>query len=171
MDEPDRSCQQRLHQAVEAREGVRVTAEKAGAGQNPRQRFFRLYENLCELRGTTIGCQPELSAVYQRGVSEISLCTPSAHSVLPHRWFTSRTAGHEAIVRSVAEIHNTDRPVLVGTRSIEDSELITAAMTDYGLSVSVQNGMQTAEEADIVAASRSPQIWLVAERTSRQMTT
>lgn len=147
----DRSWQQGLHQAVEAREGLMVTAEKQSLARITRQRFFRQYESLCGLTGTAIGCEREMQAVYSRGVAEIPLRVPSKRVLLPHRWFATQAARHQAIVRSVAEVHAQGRPVLVGTRSIEDSELITVAMNKAGLSVQVLNGLQTAEEADIVA--------------------
>ncbi|MEO2031024.1 MAG: DEAD/DEAH box helicase [Planctomycetaceae bacterium] len=147
----DRSWQQGLHQAVEAREGVPVTAEKQALARISRQRFFRLYDNLCGLTGTAIGCESELSTVYERGVSEIPLCVPSARTLLPHRWFATQVARHHAIVQSVAEIHAGGRPILVGTRSIEDSKMIAAAMMACGLDAELLNGLQTAEEADIIA--------------------
>ena len=65
----DRSWQQGLHQAVEAREDIPITAEKQALARITRQWFFRLYENLCGLTGTAIGCERELTTVYQRSVA------------------------------------------------------------------------------------------------------
>ncbi len=147
----DRSWQQGLHQAVEAREGVTITPEKQALARVTRQRFFRLYDNLCGLTGTAIGCEQELSTVYQRHVSEIPLRVPTARTMLPHRWFANQAARNQAVVESVTSIHRSGRPVLVGTQSIEDSEQIAAAIQDSGLTVEVLNGLQTVEEAEIVA--------------------
>lgn len=149
----DRSWQQGLHQAVEAREQLPITAEKQSLARITRQRFFRQYDNLCGLTGTAVGCERELQAVYHRGVTEIPLNVASARQVFPHRWFATVNARHSAIVQSVAAIHRTGRPVLVGTQSITDSEQIAAAMSASGLQVQVLNGLQTLAEAEIVAAA------------------
>lgn len=152
----DRSWQQGLHQAVEAREGLRVTSEKHSLARITRQRFFRQYRFLCGLTGTALGCERELKTVYNRGVSEIPLRVPSRRIVMPHRWFTTQAGRHQAIVRSVQEIQATGRPILVGTRSIEDSEQIAALMEEAGMTIQVLNGLQTAEEADVITKAGQP---------------
>ncbi len=151
----DRSWQQGLHQAVEAREGLSITSEKQALARITRQRFFRLYGSLCGLTGTATGCERELSTVYRRQVQEVPLNKPSARTDLPHRWFISKAICHNAIVESVRSIHRTGRPVLVGTRSIEDSEELSAALQEAGLSIQLLNGLQNAEEADVIAKAGS----------------
>jgi len=164
----DRSWQQGLHQAVEAREMLSITPEKQALARMTRQRFFRLYGSLSGLTGTAVGCERELSTVYQRQVVEVPLHLPSARTMMPHRWFHSKTSCHSAIVESVRAIHSTGRPVLVGTRSIEDSEQLAAAMAGTGLNVQVLNGLQTAEEAEIVGeAARSGTITIATNLAGR----
>lgn len=83
----DRSWQDGLHQAIEMREGLKVTPEKESLARITRQRFFRLYQNLCGMTGTAIGCESEFQHVYRSQVVEISLRVPSQRSIFPTRFF------------------------------------------------------------------------------------
>ena len=83
----DRSWQDSLHQAIEMREGLKVTPEKESLARITRQRFFRLYQNLCGMTGTAIGCESEFQHVYRSQVVEISLRVPSQRSIFPTRFF------------------------------------------------------------------------------------
>lgn len=147
----DRSWQDGLHQAIEAREGLPITPEKESLARITRQRFFRLYKNLCGMTGTAVGCEKEFLHVYRCRTAEIPLHRPSARQMLPTRCFATRDAKHVAIVQEIQAIHETGRPVLVGTQSITDSEAIAARLDQANLSYQLLNGLQTAEEAEIIA--------------------
>lgn len=147
----DRSWQNGLHQAIEAREGLPITAENQSVAQITRQRFFRLYHNLCGMTGTTAGCEKEFAFVYNCPVTEIPLYRPSLRIVLPTRFFATVDGKHAAIVKSAVEISSGGRPVLIGTRSISDSEQLAYRLAAKGLRCQLLNGTQTEEEAAIVA--------------------
>ena len=149
----DRSWQDGLHQAIEAREQLLVTPEKESLAQISRQRFFRLYQNLCGMTGTAIGCEQEFKHVYRCDVAEIPLRVPSQRQILPTRYFASLDAKHAAIVQQVLQLHGTGQPILVGTQSISDSEAIARLLDDVGISYQLLNGLQTVEEAKIVSAA------------------
>ena len=95
----------------------------------------------------------EFAVVYNRRDTDIPLRVPSGRPLMPIRWFADRTAKNAAISESAADIHASDRPVLVGTRFIEDSEQLAAAFRTAGLEPQILNRLQTAEETDIVAAA------------------
>jgi preprotein translocase subunit SecA len=149
----DRSWQEGLHQAIEAREGLPVTAETVAAARITRQRFFRQYEHLCGLTGTAVGCESELKQVYQLGVVEIPLRTPSAAQRLPTRYFATAAAKWTAIATDTAARFLTGQPVLVGTQSIEDSAIVSQLLTARSVPHELLNGRQDAREADLVAAA------------------
>ncbi|MCP4788085.1 MAG: preprotein translocase subunit SecA [Fuerstiella sp.] len=149
----DRSWQDGLHQAIEAREGLVVTPEKESLAQITRQRFFRQYQNLCGMTGTAVGCEAEFLHVYRSQVEEIPLCVPSARRVLPLRFFATPKAKHHAILEEIARLHTVDQPVLVGTQSISDSEIIGGLLTERGMSYQLLNGLQNAEEAEVIAVA------------------
>ncbi|MCA9049995.1 MAG: hypothetical protein KDA89_14765, partial [Planctomycetaceae bacterium] len=149
----DRSWQDGLHQAIEVREGLPVTREKEAAARITRQRFFRLYTNLCGMTGTAVGCEQEFQQVYRCSTAEIPLRRPSMRTLLPTRYFRTAAAKFSAIAQDVAQRQKTGQPVLVGTQSISDSEAIAERLTNAGLNVSVLNGLQTQEEAEIVASA------------------
>lgn len=147
----DRSWQDGLHQAIEVREGLTVTPEKESLARITRQRFFRLYQNLCGMTGTAIGCEPEFQHVYRSKVSEIPLRLPSQRAILSTRFFASLDHKHAAIVSEIQRCHARSQPVLVGTQSINDSVSIARRLDEVGLPYQLLNGLQTAEEADVVS--------------------
>ncbi len=147
----DRSWQDGLHQAIEVREHLTVTPEKESLAQITRQRFFRRYRNLCGMTGTAIGCEPEFIHVFRCDVAAIPLNRPPQRKILPTRFFTSRNAKLDAIAAETSRRHSTGQPVLIGTQSITDSEEVAARLNQLGLEFELLNGLQTSEEADIVA--------------------
>ena len=147
----DRSWQDGLHQAIEAREGLTVTPEKESLARITRQRFFRLYQNLSGMTGTAIGCESEFRHVYRSEVIEIPLRLRSQRAVLPTRYFSTLTHKHSSILQEIQRRHSGRQPVLVGTQSITDSESIARLLEHSGLPYQLLNGLQTAEEAEIVA--------------------
>ncbi|MDG2131005.1 MAG: hypothetical protein P8K08_23605 [Fuerstiella sp.] len=152
----DRSWQDGLHQAIEALEGLIVTPEKESLAQITRQRFFRQYQSLCGMTGTTTGCELEFQHVYRCRVAEIPQNRPSVRRILPRRFFATPKAKHKAIVEDIARLHTTRQPVLVGTQSISDSDIIGEMLSEQGLSFQLLNGLQNAEEAEVVAHAGQP---------------
>lgn len=152
----DRSWQDGLHQAIEAREGLPVTSEKAALARITRQRFFRLYQNLCGMTGTAQGCESEFKHVYRVAVQDIPLRLPSQRTLLPLRCFATLEYKHAAIVQDIQQRHARQQPALVGTQSITDSEAIADRLQASGLPFQLLNGLQTAEEAQIIAAAGQP---------------
>jgi len=147
----DRSWQEGLHQAIEAREGLTITAETVAAARITRQRFFRLYTHVCGLTGTAVGCERELQQVYNLGVMEVPLRLPSAAMMLPTRFFASADAKWTAITHSIRLRFESEQPVLVGTQSILDSEELSRRLQAIDLPHNVLNGRQDASEADLIA--------------------
>lgn len=149
----DRSWQDGLHQAIEAKEGLPVTPEKESLAQITRQRFFRLYQNLCGMTGTAVGCEAEFNHVYRSRIAEIPLRLPPARITLPTRFFTNRQAKHTAIAEAVKVAHKGGQAVLIGTQSISESEMLSEMFQQQGLTYQLLNGLQSAEEADVISVA------------------
>jgi preprotein translocase subunit SecA len=147
----DRTWREGLHQAVEAKEGVTITPEKLALAQITRQRFSRMYQRLAGMTGTAAGCEREFKQVYGLRVVPIPLRTPSRRQMWPTRFFVDRQQKWNAIAESVLTINRQQRPVLVGTTSIADSEHLARLLRERGLQVELLNGRQDADEAAIVA--------------------
>lgn len=142
-----------LHQAVEAKEGLEIQSESQSAAGICRQRFYRLYENLCGMTGTAMDSAGELWEVFHRPVVPIPRNKPSQAVVLPTRVFTTEAAKLDAIVRDISERKRVGQPVLVGTRTIGNSEKLAAALESAGIAHRVLNARQDEEEAGIVSAA------------------
>ena len=147
----ERTWRDGLHQAIEAREGVPITSEKSSLAKVTRQRFARLYRRLCGLTGTATGSESEFREVYRLGVSPIPTHRPSRRQLLPPRFFITADAKWDAVATVVRDLHLQGRPVLIGTCSITASERIAATLTDVRLPFRLLNGLQTEDEAAIIA--------------------
>ncbi|TWT78952.1 preprotein translocase subunit SecA [Planctomycetes bacterium CA13] len=151
----DRNWREGLHQAIEAKEGVRITPEKSSLAQITRQRFSRLYERLAGMTGTATGCEREMRQVYDLRVVPIRLRTPSRREYWPTRFFATLSTKWNAIADSVERIHSQERPILIGTTSIADSERLADLLSERGLNFQILNGRQDAEEADVIGRAGS----------------
>ena len=147
----DRAWQAGLHQAIEAKEGLQVTPEKLPLAQITRQRFHRLYGALSGMTGTAMNCRDEFKSVYQLGITAIPLRIPSQRKILPMRAFDGAEQKWDAIAESIKEFHRQQRPVLIGTRTISESEDLADRLQSAGLPYQLLNGKQDAEEAEIVS--------------------
>lgn len=152
----DRSWRDGLHQAIETREGLEVTAEKRPIARITRQRLFRLYEQLCGMTGTALESAGELREIYGRRVAPIPLWKPSQRTMASTRLFADADAKWSAVVETVRRVHATGRPVLVGTRTIAASETLADRLQRHGVPHQVLNGKQDADEAAIVARAGQP---------------
>ena len=150
---PDRSWQDGLHQAVEAKEGLLPSGELKTAARISRQRYFRLYKVICGMTGTATGSERELWRLYHLPVVTIPLHKPCRREALPTRFFRDAESKWRAIAQEVSEIHRTGRPVLIGSRTIENSELLARRLQAEGVPFHLLNGKQDRQEADIVAVA------------------
>ena len=149
----ERKWQSGMHQAVEAREGVTITADRPPLARITRQRLYRQYKFLCGMTGTTVGAETEFSQVFQLAVRKIPLHKGSQRHVRPAAQFATLDHKWAGIVDEIVAEHKKQRPVLIGTRSISESELLARKLQDRGLEFSLLNGRQDKDEADIVAAA------------------
>jgi preprotein translocase subunit SecA len=150
---PDRSWEHGLHQAVEAKEGLEVTADRETLARMSFQKFFRTYPFLAGMTGTAADATGEMEAVYQRPVMVIPTHRPVQRIPLPTRIFRDGESKWLAIADSVIEANRRGQPVLVGTRSIAASELMSRLLTEKGLEHKVLNANYDKEEATLIAVA------------------
>ncbi len=147
----DRSWERGLHQLIEIKEGCDVTKRKETKARISYQRFFRRYLKLAGMTGTAREVAGELWSIYRLRVVSIPTNRPLRRQYLPDRIYPSEDKKWDAVLKRVTELHRQDRPVLVGTRSVEASEHLNGLMTKAGLPHRVLNARQDKEEADIIA--------------------
>ena len=150
---PDREWRDGLHQAVEAKESLVVNPPKDTYARVSFQRFFRLYRKLGGMTGTAAEGRREFWQIYHRPVVILPTNRPCIRIKLPDRVFATATAKWKAIVDEIRSVHDTGRPILVGTRSVRSSEGLSAMLTEEGLEHQVLNAVRHAEEAQIVAGA------------------
>jgi preprotein translocase subunit SecA len=150
---PDRNWEHGLHQAVEAKEQVEVTADRETLARMSFQRFFRSYPFLCGMTGTAADATGEMQRVYQRPVVVIPTNRPVIRRQGPLRIFKTADSKWNAVADSIEQVHRAGRPVLVGTRSIEASETVAARLAARGLEHKVLNANFDKEEADLIASA------------------
>ncbi len=147
----DRTWQDGLHQAVEAKEGLSIQPGRESTTQITRQRYLQMYNQLGGLTGTAASVAAEFGAVYRCKVIEIPTNRKSLRDVGRTRFFASLESKLDAIAEEVARRHKSGQPILVGTRTIQESHEVRDALLRKGLTPAVLNGIQDQEEADIVA--------------------
>jgi preprotein translocase subunit SecA len=147
----DRSWRHGLHQAIEVKEGVPVTADKENLAHLSFQRFFRQYPIMGGMTGTAWESAAELWQIYQRPVVRIPTNKPCIRVQHPTRMFDTEAEKYDAVIDRVCELNDKGVPVLVGTRSVLASEEISRRLTERGRKHRVLNAAQNKEEATIVA--------------------
>lgn len=147
----DRSWEHGLHQAVEAKEGVEVTADRETLARMSFQRFFRSFPFLAGMTGTAADATAEMEQVYARPVTIVPTNKPVIRVQWPMRAFRTAEQKWTEIARSIEHVHGEGRPVLVGTRSISASEHISARLEARGLEHRVLNANFDKEEATLIA--------------------
>ena len=151
----DRSWRHGLHQAIEVKEEVKVTADKENLARLSFQRFFRQYPHLSGMTGTVYEARAEMWQIYQRALVRIPTNKPCIRRQLRVRMFDTMEQKWEAVVRRVLELNEKGVPVLIGTRSVLASEEVSRRLTAAGKPHQVLNATQTAQEAFIVAQAGS----------------
>lgn len=147
----DRSWRHGLHQAIEVKEGVKVTADKENLARLSFQRFFRQYPRLCGMTGTAWESRGELWQIYRRAIVRIPTNRPCIRVHLPTRMFDTMDQKWNAVVERIRELHAKGAPILVGTRSVWASEELDKRLTLANLPHLVLNANQTKKEAEIIA--------------------
>ena len=140
-----------LHQAIEAKEGVKVAEESKTLATITFQNFFRLYDKLSGMTGTALTEEEEFAAIYNLDVVEIPTNRPVIRKDHPDVVYKTAAGKYRAIVEQVKECHAKGQPVLVGTISIEKSELLSKMLKKEGISHNVLNAKFHELEASIVA--------------------
>jgi len=148
---PDRTWRDGLHQAVEAKETLDVNPPKDTFARISFQRFFRLYRKLAGMTGTAAEAWREFWQIYHRPVVVTPTNRPCIRKYAADRVFATQEAKWQAIVREIRTVHDRGQPVLVGTRSVRASELLSRMLQAEGLDHQVLNAVRHAEEAQIVA--------------------
>jgi preprotein translocase subunit SecA len=148
---PDRHWRDGLHQAVEAKEKVQITVQSDHAAQITYQNFYRLYKKLAGMSGTLMPNFWELRRVYRRWVTKVPTNRPVIRQQVPDAVYPTEQAKYAAIVEQIRTLNARGRPVLVGTRSVEKSEKLSALLSEIGIEHQVLNARQDANEAEIVA--------------------
>ena len=140
-----------LHQAIEAKEGVTVREEYQTLATITLQNYFRLYEKLSGMTGTAMTEASEFDKIYKLGVVPIPTNKPMARLDKRDLVYRTEEAKFNAVVDDIAERHRSGQPVLVGTTSVEKSELLSGLLKKRGVPHSVLNAKQHADEAKVVA--------------------
>ncbi|WP_377323862.1 preprotein translocase subunit SecA [Pimelobacter simplex] len=140
-----------LHQAIEAKEGVKVREEYQTLATVTLQNYFRLYDKLSGMTGTALTEASEFDKIYKLGVVPIPTNKPMQRKDQPDLVYRTEEAKYDAVVDDIVERHEKGQPVLVGTVSVEKSEYLHQQLTKRGVAHSVLNAKVHAEEAKIVA--------------------
>lgn len=147
---PDRSWRDGLHQAVEAKEGVAVTTPKDTYARISFQRFFRLYKKLAGMTGTAAESTAEFWKIYHLPVVRIPTNRPCIREILQNIILPGEADKWARIVEEVKRIHQTGRPILIGTRSVRASEQLSRLLKEERLEHQVLNAVYHRQEAQIV---------------------
>ena len=157
-----------LHQAVEAKEGVQIQAENQTLASITFQNYFRLYNNLGGMTGTADTEAYEFQEIYGLETVVIPPNRPSKRDDQLDRVYKTTREKYEAAIKDIRECYERGQPVLVGTSSIENSEIIDKLLNDANLPHQVLNAKQHAREADIVAqAGRAKMITIATNMAGR----
>ena len=140
-----------LHQAIEAKEGVKVASENKTLATITFQNFFRLYGKLSGMTGTALTEEEEFSGIYNLDVVEIPTNKPVIRIDDPDVVYKTEAGKYRAVIAQIKECHAKGQPVLVGTISIEKSELLSQMLKREGIPHNVLNAKHHEKEAEIVA--------------------
>ena len=140
-----------LHQAIEAKEGVKVERESKTLATITFQNYFRLYKKLSGMTGTAMTESTEFEQIYKLDVVEVPTNKPMIRQDMPDVVYKTEAGKFRAVIQQIEECHARNQPVLVGTISIEKSELLSGMLKKKGIAHEVLNAKQHEREAEIVA--------------------
>lgn len=152
----DRSWEQGLHQLIEAKEGLAFSASRETLARMTFQRFFRRYYLLAGLTGTAAEAHRELWSVYRLPVDRLPPHRPDRRRRLPDICCASSAGKWQQVAATARQAATRGQPVLIGTRSVQASELVSAELTQQGLAHQVLNARQDRFEAEIIARAGQP---------------
>ncbi|MFO1022321.1 MAG: preprotein translocase subunit SecA [Planctomycetales bacterium] len=148
---PGRNWSDGLHQAVEAKEGVRIKEENQTLATITLQNFFKLYKKLGGMTGTAMTEANEFWKIYKLDVVAVPTNRPSQRKNFQDVIYRSEREKFNAIVEEIKTVHGEGRPILVGTVSIEKSELLSNKLNKFGIKHQVLNAKHHEREAEIIA--------------------
>ena len=140
-----------MHQAIEAKEGVQIQNENQTLATITLQNYFRMYEKLSGMTGTAMTEAAEFNQIYKLNVLPIPTNKPMLRADQPDLVYRSEQAKYQAVVDDIVERHQNGQPILVGTASVEKSEVISGFLTRAGIKHEVLNAKHHAREATIIA--------------------
>ena len=145
-----------LHQAIEAKEGVRVRRESLTLATVTFQNYFRMYSKLAGMTGTAATEAEEFQRIYGLDVMVVPTNKPLIREEYPDQVYKTESAKFRAVVREIQELHDKGRPILVGTVSVENSEMLSGMLRRKGIAHQVLNAKQHEKEATIIAQAGRP---------------
>ncbi len=148
---PGRRWSEGLHQAIEAKEGLRVQRESVTMATITFQNYFRLYDKLAGMTGTALTEQEEFYKIYGLDVMAVPTHRPMIRQDDPDLVFRAEAAKFDALIDEIEEMRGAGRPVLIGTASVEKSEILSELMKRRGVAHEVLNAKFHEKEAGIVA--------------------
>ncbi|MEO0083215.1 MAG: preprotein translocase subunit SecA [candidate division WOR-3 bacterium] len=153
---PGRRFSDGLHQALEAKEGVRIQGETQTLATITIQNYFRMYEKLAGMTGTAITSAAEFWNTYKLDVIEIPTNAPVRRVDYPDVIYKTRREKYNAVLDEIEKWHKQGRPILVGTTSVEVSETLSRMLRKRGINHQVLNAKYHQKEAEIVAQAGQP---------------
>jgi len=145
-----------LHQAIEAKEGVKVQRESRTFATITVQNYFRMYDKLAGMTGTAVTEAEEFHKIYKLEVVVIPTNEPMIRQDHPDRVYKDEPTKFRAVVREIEQLHNDGRPILIGTVSIEKSEFLSDQLKRKGIPHQVLNAKHHEKEAGIIAQAGRP---------------
>jgi len=153
---PGRRWSDGLHQAIEAKEGVKIQLENQTLASITFQNYFRMYHKLAGMTGTADTEAYEFQQIYNLEVVVIPTNRPMIRNDMTDLVYLSAREKYDAIIEDIKDCHDRGQPVLVGTTSIETSEYLSGLLNKRGIAHEVLNAKQHAREAEIVAQAGRP---------------
>ncbi len=149
--QPGRRYSDGIHQAIEAKEGVKIQEETATYATVTYQNFFNKYKKKCGMTGTAYTERKEFQEIYDMNVVRIPTNRPKIRKDMHDKMFLDKKSKFNAVVETIKRAHEKGQPVLVGTSTIRDSETLDALLNDAGLPHSVLNAKYHEQEAEIIS--------------------
>ncbi|HVJ47978.1 preprotein translocase subunit SecA [Desulfitobacterium sp.] len=151
-----------LHQAIEAKEGVKIEKESQTLATITFQNYFRMYDKLSGMTGTALTEEPEFKKIYHLDVVVIPTNMPMLRQNIPDVVYRTEKGKYQAVVEEIVERHAKGQPVLVGTVSVEKSEQLSALLERRGIPHQVLNAKYHEKEAEIIAGAGQRDIVTIA---------
>ncbi len=165
---PGRRYSDGLHEAIEAKEGVKVEAQTQTLATITLQNFFRMYEKLAGMTGTAETEASEFFDIYKMDVVVIPTHRPVSRDDMQDQIYRTRREKYNAIIEEIVRLHNVGRPVLVGTISVDVSEVLSRMLKRVGLPHNVLNARRHQQEAEIVSnAGKSGSVTIATNMAGR----